>query len=104
MDTPLKSELIIIEKLLNKLKGIFIFENIVESEAEVEKISKEIEEIGTQVDITIEEAEPHVKEILEGGEPESSVASSKPSISTHLEYESQKLSDTEEEKKNEYWS
>ena len=91
--------IIIIVKLLKKLKGIFIFENIVESEAEVEKISKEIEEISTQVDTTIEEAESHVKERLEGGEPESSVASSTTSSSTHLEYESQELSDIEEAKK-----
>ena len=56
----IKSEFIIIEKLLNRLRGIFIFVNIVESEAEVEKISKEVEKIGTQVDIIIEEAEAHV--------------------------------------------
>ena len=43
--SEIKSEFIIIEKLLNKLKETFIFENIAESETEVEKIGKEIEEI-----------------------------------------------------------
>ena len=89
----IKSEFIIIEKLLDKLKETFIFENIAESEIEVEKIGKEIEEIGNQVDVIIEEAETHIKERLERGETESSVISLRPSGSTHSEYELQQQSE-----------
>ena len=89
----IKSEFIIIEKLLNKLKETFIFENIAESEIEVEKIGDEIEEIGDQVDVIIKEAETHIKERLERGETESSVISLRPSGSTHSEYELQQQSE-----------
>ena len=75
------------------MKETFIFENIAESEIEVEKIGKEIEEIGDQVDVIIEEAETHIKERLERGETESSVISLRPSGSTHSEYELQQQSE-----------
>ena len=42
---------LIIEKLLKKLKEMFIFESIPESETEVEKIERETDEIGNQVDV-----------------------------------------------------
>ena len=64
---------------------MFIFESISESETEVEKIEKEADEIGNQVDAIVEAAETHLKERLEGGELES-VA---PSSLTHSEYELQ---------------
>ncbi|CAB3994403.1 Hypothetical predicted protein, partial [Paramuricea clavata] len=83
--SKIKSEFLIIEKLLNKLKEMFIFESIPESETEVEKIEREIDEIGNQVDVIIEAAETHLKERLEGGELESIA----PSGSTHSEYEIQ---------------
>lgn len=94
----IKSEFIIIEKLLNKLKETFIFENIAESEIEVEKIGKEIEEIGNQADVIIEEAETNIKERLERGETESSVISLRPSGSTHSEYELQQQSESLKQK------
>ncbi|CAB3981026.1 Hypothetical predicted protein [Paramuricea clavata] len=88
--SKIKSEFLIIEKLLNKLKEMFIFESIPESETEVEQIEREIDEIGNQVDVIIEAAETHLKERLEGGELESIA----PSGSTHSEYEIQQ-SETE---------
>ena len=80
--SKIKSEFLIIEKLLNKM---FIFESIPESETEVEKIERETDEIGNQVDVIIEAAETHLRERLEGGELESIA----PSGSTHSEYEIQ---------------
>ncbi len=44
--SKIKLEFVIIEKILNKMKETFIFENILESEVEVAKIDKEMEEIG----------------------------------------------------------
>ena len=83
--SKIRSEFLIIEKLLNKLKEMFIFESIPESETEIEKIERETDEIGNQVDVIIEAAETHLKERLEGGELESIA----PSSSTHSEYEIQ---------------
>ena len=83
--SKIRSEFLIIEKLLNKLKEMFIFESIPESETEVEKIERETDEIGNQVDVIIEAAETHLRERLEGGELESIA----PSGSTHSEYEMQ---------------
>ena len=83
--SKIRSEFLIIGKLLNKLKEMFIFESIPESETEVEKIERETDEIGNQVDVIIEAAETHLRERLEGGELESIA----PSGSTHSEYEIQ---------------
>ena len=67
----IKSEFNIIEKLINNLKELYIFHNEEESEVEVGKLDKEIEEIGEQVDNIMETADIHLRDRLEQGEIES---------------------------------
>ena len=67
----IKVEFSIIEKILNNLRELSIFENIEESKIQIDNIEKELEEIALQVDYIIEAAELHLKERLEKGKLES---------------------------------
>ena len=95
----IKSEFNIIEKLINNLKELYIFHNEEESEVEVGKLDKEIEEIGEQVDNIMETADIHLRDRLEQGEIESLARSvdwdesTKSRGSLQSEYEYQQQSD-----------
>jgi hypothetical protein len=98
----IKSEFSIIEKLINNLKELYIFDNEEENEVEVGKLDKEIEEIGEQVDNIIETADIHLRDRLEQGEIESLARSvdwdesTKSRGSLQSEYEYQQQSDIDE--------
>ena len=55
----IKSEFDIIEKLLNNLKELYVFDNMEESEVEVARLDREI---GEQVDVIVEAAETHLRD------------------------------------------
>ena len=102
----IKAEFSVIEKILNKLKELSILENIEESSIEIERIEREFEEIGLQVDNIIEVAELHLKERLENGELESILQSQRGtesvvgSESSHSEHEQSHQSELSEASKS----